>query len=326
MALFIRIIFTLLPLLGISFGALAAGGDRVNSEKIFWVSGQRESLPDWISQPQGKGRYIGVSDPCLDSIAGEKQAILRGWFLAMSCNEGLELDILLEEYQKVSNVGRYDRESMNYMTMASFESNGKRAYFKRGRSHHSIFGEYYLELIECEASVGDDIIEVQPLSSASISGTYLNYGYEKSVISSRVDISLSLSAMCNGEEISSTYKAVGPYGREVVTRTLNDDSCSEGSIGKLWYKNSSSIPQQVAIEELQTPLRNGIWGAVYESMIIAITSEPTYGYKIKQAHANENIDDQQKLIRSIFRSNVRFDFGGYTINNDKMLTTWSYVR
>ncbi len=320
---FLKTIFTLLPLLAVFLGTQANGSNRVNGNSTFWVSGQREDLPHWITSEQGEGRYIGVSDPCLDSLSANEQAVLRGWFLAICRRSGVNLNILHEEYQQITSIGQYDRVLMKYSSMATFTSRGEVVYFKRGRTHYSMFGECYQELIECQPGVGDDIIKVAPAPDA-IMGSYFNYGYEKSVISSRIDITLSLSAICNGKMIFSDYKAKGSYGREILTRTFCGESSGEQSIGKLWYKDSEE-GYEPAVAERQTPLRNGIWGAIYESMIFAMVSEPTYGYKIKQVHESENFDDQNEIMRSIYSSTAHFDFGGYIINDDKMLARWSYM-
>ena len=40
--------------------------DTVYNRSYDWVSGQRDSLPEWVFSPQGQGMVIAVSDPCME--------------------------------------------------------------------------------------------------------------------------------------------------------------------------------------------------------------------------------------------------------------------
>lgn len=95
------------------------------------------TLPNWILESQGNGRYVGVSDPYLSEDEAFTQALLRAWMLFNIDNQAT-IKGSSSYYQQNSN-GVY--ESATVLSSSSLN----RASLCVGREFVSKYGEYYIE-------------------------------------------------------------------------------------------------------------------------------------------------------------------------------------
>lgn len=285
-----------------------------------WVTGQRETLPVWVTQSQGRGRYIGISDPCLDLVKGENQALLRAWFLSM-IKSGVNVMIMQENYEKIQQVATHDYSSSKFVQVARFNAKGGVKYFKKSRSHTTIFGEYIIEFIEVAKAEDADYVIDNP--SNSIIGEYVSYGDEKSVVKGRITSDLDIMAMVNSKAMITKFSLSGTRENVSLTRSLDDYQIQNKESGRFWYSDVIADPNSVVAGEIAYAWRlsNGLWCGVYSSLVYNMVNEPSYAYTMKsvdQAHSSDN----QSLIRSTFKGEVQVTYCGFDIIDDKIRGSW----
>lgn len=98
-------------------------------------------LPDWVFEGQGDGKYVGISNPDVDSEKGFNQALVRAWMLSQLNNDAL-IKSTIESYSSYDiNNDDYRFEHIINMEV----SPTKNVTFTPVRQHISNYGEYFIE-------------------------------------------------------------------------------------------------------------------------------------------------------------------------------------
>ncbi len=286
-----------------------------------WITGEREVLPTWVHEKQGDGRYIGISDPCLDSINGENQALLRAWFFAM-LDDDISIRIMLESYDQIDRIAEDEHFAYNYSHLLKFSSNGSAKSFRRGRSHTTHFGERIVEYIEVGAfsAGGGQKYSVLPLGEVSIEGEHIASGREVSVVSGRVSSKLRLSALCNGSMVESTFELKGGLESLKIAGSINGVEIPYSERGRFWYDNSAleGYTQSTLINQT---LFDGLWAAEYQSLIQSIVDNPTYDYLIKRVNDTYN-DTVRTITRSLYDGRKSISMANNALVDDRFYVIW----
>ncbi len=289
-----------------------------------WVTGERDTLPEWVFERGGEGRYVGISDPCLDSLTAENQALLRAWYLAVM-SDGFEISIMQEQFERVQEVATTDSSSDRFTQFMRFIPTCQAKRFMRGRSHTSIFGERFVEFIE----VGDFSVEVEDNTiyqfeidpSCSIEGEYVMNGYERSVVHFKLLTSLNIEGLYNGESHKTEYTRNGTRQNYQLVN-INDGAPSPNrERGRYWYINSGSQAEQHELMQNSFILTDGVWSAFLESMVYSIANGLHYAYQVKQV--TESSDGRiYNLVRSAYKGEATITLDGFRISNDALESVW----
>lgn len=311
--LILAIIFLNLPA---AYSQQANQGDEVTNV-VDWVTGQRDAIPEWVFQAMQSGRYVGISDPCIKPEYAETQAILRGAFLC-SASRQIDINILNETYEQRVTTYSTDISTARFTQFVRFSNNPtKRLHLRKGREFTSIYGEYFIELIECDISQQD--IEVYGVSAI---GEYVSYGSEDRVVRGNIRSELNISASINGEVHSTRFILNG--GRESLTlsRDIDGKTIPNSERGRFWYSSTPDIVDKTDLQNRYT-LEDGVWCGLYNSMIYSLVNNPNYAYTVKTVNQDEDGSSNKTLIRSIYKSsNVSTTLLAAEINDDSLIASW----
>ncbi len=294
----------------------------VIDEDCEWVTGEREVLPEWVHEKQGSGRYVGISDSCLDSINGENQALLRAWFFAM-LDSDISIKIMLDSYDQVDHIAVDDHFAYNYSHALKFSSDGSSKSFRRGRSHITRFGERIVEYLEVEqpSENRDNIFTLQPLANEAVRCEYVASGREVSVVDGQFFSSLTLSALCNGREVVSTYELNGGLESFVVSGAIDGVEIPyRANRGRFWYDDSVQ-ESYINATMYNHSLYDGLWSAMYQALVGAIVNNSTYDYLIKMVSDTYN-ESKRSITRSLYEGHKSISMEGCAIVDDKFYSTW----
>lgn len=304
-----------------SFVALAQqtnSGASVICPSTHWTTGERESLPGWVLQSHENGSYVAVSDPCLTSEYGEIQAVLRAMFMAVM-TQCFELNILNETYETYNTVSSMDMLASRFTQFVRFSSgaNNPVKYFKRGRSSENKFGEFFIEIVECDSSQSEF-----NSSDIKITGEYVSYGSESSVVKGKVRSELEITASYGGELHSTCFVMSGQRESRSLIREIDGLTITNSESGRFWYTNIY-VGYREESDMLYT-LKDGIWCGLYQSMIYNIVNNPTYSYVVKTLNQSEDDSSNKSLIRSLYKgeSNSITLLGGF-LDANSIAAKWS---
>lgn len=293
-----------------------------------WITGQRDTIPTWVLESQGEGRYIGISDPCLDSIQGTKQAILRGWFLSLMDKSKTDINIIQEGYEQTKRVAITDFSTNKFMQFARFSTEICDTKLRKGRSYTSIFGEQFIELFvvpdNYEPASLNEVYEFGMDNDSKIIGEYVMHGVERSVISGQIRSELILNAICNNANHSTNFLIAGTRESDKLYRDINNIVIPNKERGRFWYTNVEIY--QISEDKLSKccyPLTDGIWRALYETMTYAIVNEPNYEYTIKSLNQGGDIKQNNSLIKSIYSGKISISLNGFRIKDNQILADWN---
>lgn len=288
-----------------------------NGDSYYWVTGEHDSIPAWTLNSQGNGRYVGVSDPCVDSISGSNQALLRAWLLALIEN-GVNVQLLHENYENIKVDMAYDLSTSKINQIMKFSPIEKVGYYTMGRSHVTKFGERIIEILEVgNPESADYKLEYIP-GVDNVKGEYIMLASENSVIIGNLHSNISIDCRINGVRTNITYQQNGTRETQNPMSTIGNDTIPMRNIGRYWYYDRK-------IAELETPkysLKKGLWCAIYESLVYAIVNESSYAYTVKQV--NQSYESKQlSLIRSVYSDEVTVMFNLAQIFNNSLEPVWS---
>lgn len=314
-----RLIGLFLCSLLVSFISLAESSGHIESYQ--WRTGERDTIPTWVLNSHGNGRYVGISDPCLDSITGSNQALARAWLLALIDN-GIEVQILHENFQNTKVDVVYDLTSVKIKQIMKFSLNEKMGYYKIVRSHITKFGESIVEIQEVDNSEsGDYKLEYIPSAHKSINGEYIMLIDEKSIVRGSMHSNININCIINGVRSNISFQENGTVETQRSVSIVDNDTISMKNRGRYWY-----CDRKIAdIETTKYTLNNGLWNAIYKSLLSAIVNDQSYAYTIKQVEQNYE-SKLLTIIRSSYCDEINVKLNIAQIFNNKLEPVWSVVE
>lgn len=289
-----------------------------------WVTGQRDTLPSWVFERQGNGRYVGVSDPCLDSLNGESQAVLRAFFLSMM-DEGFNVQIMQEQFEYTHKIGVMDFKNDRFMQYVRFYPQYSAKRFRQGRSYRSLFGETFIEIVKVDSYHGLDnnvMYLFDTIEKGHIVGEYVMNGYENSVVSYKIRAMLNIEAMCNAELHNLEYGVRGVKGDYIVDSHIDGDLVSNKERGRYWYINDGCDITQHELLQYDFELTNGVWCGLLGSMNYNIANGLQYNYTVKSLIESSSDGKEYNLSRLTCDEYASIRLVGYRIIDDKIEAVW----
>lgn len=327
------IILTLLIFISASFST-----NVYSQNQSEWVTGQRDKIPDWVFSQKEDGRYIGISDPCLDSLSGEQQAIMRAWVLSLFENR-VKIGIVKENFDYATEIASYTHVSSRSRSMAKLTLESATKYFKKGRVYNSLFGETYIELFEVNNMSKADYI-VSSGGSTGVVGKYILIGGESTMFYGNMLSELAISCNINDEVVSTSYKRDGSTESWTITSLMNNHLIQNKNQGRYWYDNSTELvskkskkrDKDAVIEPVfitRHSLIDGLWSALYESLISEIVNFPydefvnkTVGQIEESGYEDSDSSTAKSMIRSISQAEITVCLNRFAIKSDKLEVVW----
>lgn len=262
--------------------------DTLYNQPYEWVSGQRDSLPDWIFSQCDKNEIIAVSDPLLKPAIAREQAIQRALFI-YSLRDNTQARILSDYYS--STAEQYNEETFAYkvLTIAILEQLEKKYFYKVINEHTSIFGESYIAIKVLDEQ------ENTPYSSFNYIGEFMQVYTQEREESLEVKTHLLMNFPHSNQISQSIFSAKGKPTDLKINSVINDKKLYT-SIYPFYYKSTTIEDVYNLKESAGVPLNFSFWNAYTISLLNAILSSNHDNITIKnmkQSYGNFNTHDQE---------------------------------
>lgn len=294
--------------------ARAEQADTLYNQSSDWVSGQRESLPEWVFTSQEAGRIVAVSDPCLKPQVAREQAIQRALYL-YSLQQGATVQLLSDYFSSVqTEINTYEDVSDKMLVMAVIQQPIRTYAYRIINEYTSLFGECYIQAIilpemgEGEARCG---------SCQSLSELMLATSKERS---EGVDVRLQLNVESTHEEQTSQWQfsVKGNPGSLTVGSFVNGSKLTPSGRG-YWYANTLIPPS----EAIKIPLQSSFWSAYITSFLKALLVHPFPNVKVKRVNEGYNSGDKNRdLYRESTVATVSVTSCVKGIINNELYVDW----
>ncbi|MFI3298660.1 MAG: hypothetical protein R3Y49_02530 [Rikenellaceae bacterium] len=287
-----------------------------------WTTGDRATLEEWVFDEQGLGRYVGISDPGLDSLTAYKQALARAWFLAVA-DSGLEIRMLQESFNRV--YGEVDNEDLaykyNYIAQIAADSFSD-IYLNVDRQYTSIFGERFVEVYTTGFPSASSI--KFSADSAKISGECYVSGTEVYKLETDMRLRLGLEVTIDGEFFQESIDILRVNKQRSSIHVVQGDTTSTRHRGKYYYNLSDMNIGAYLNEGLYpepTSIEDGIFTAMIETMVGDILSAPHYSFEVKRVSEDYNSANKE-LMRMGYIGVIRLYHIKHIVNSRNIWGKW----
>lgn len=290
-----RIVFfiILLPLLlSNNVFSQAMPADTIYNKSYDWVSGQRETLPEWVFTSQQEGRVIGVSDPCMNPEAGRMLALQRAAYL-YSLQQGARLKLLSDVFSTTEiTVNGYEDQRNKMLALGVIEQPIRQGAYRIEKEYTSMFGETFLQVSFTQT---DDSCN---LSYHSMSELMFLFTKER-VEEEEVKFNLLLESDTYMEQsFQSWYQLKGTLSSPQIFSYVNGARICPSQKG-YWYEDISTGSQD---RTEMIDMRNAFWNAYMASFVRALLLYPFSDVNVKQV--DDRFNGSQPSSRGLYREKV----------------------
>ena len=253
--------------------------DTVYNSSLYWASGQHEALPAWIFSPQGQGRVIAASDPCMLPEAARKQALQRALYL-YSLQEGVTVRILSDVFSSMETVtGTFDDARNKILVFSSIQQRGKHYAYKIVNEYTSLFGECYLQ------------VQVLTDGNMTLDNAICRSGCELMMLFTRErnedrEIKMVMNIETEQEDAidQSSFELKGEPDDLQVLSVLNG-AAIPAPHQSCWYESTLDEADQAQSEQMN----HSFWSAYMASFLEQILFYPFDNVQVQ--HVEDNFDD-----------------------------------
>lgn len=292
--------------------------DTLYNQRYDWVSGQRESLPEWIFSPQVQGQVISVSDPCLKPEIARKQAIQRALYL-YSFQQKAKVRLLSDYFSTVDKVSNgSDVMADKMLIMAVIQQPAQKYAYKILNEYASSFGELYLQVaVQPTIEETDESYLCQSISELMMMTTReLRENVE-------MKFQLNLETKKLQEISESQFMAKGNPERMIIDSYINGSKLSYPQQGCWYTPTLQTTPEECTT----TVLKNSFWSAYIASFMQALLTYTYSDVNVKNVNENygEAVDRDRSLSREAVVSNVSVIPSIQGISNDNLYINWQII-
>lgn len=112
---------------------------------VEWITGQHETLPNWIFTKSDDNTVIAISDPCMTREEGKEQALVRAAWIFSLQNAKIKLlsDVFTTMETEMHDIEAQADKLLSYITL---ESNWADYEYEIINEHYTLFGEVILQI------------------------------------------------------------------------------------------------------------------------------------------------------------------------------------
>ena len=287
-----------------------------------WITGVKDTLPEWVVEPQDSMRFVGVSDPGLHPDIAQEQALLRAWML-FQLNKGVTISLLTDYYTQSESYNNYDFKKDKLIKLATLECSNKHAVsFRIARKYISQYGECFVEVFSVDDSVkADDIYKFTDTVNSDVTGEIMLVSNsdlrEKQEIRVGWNISYPQASMTEA-----CFLLRGNNEFRAISRHIDSFKQPLTNRGRYWYKNSILPSEQSGTA---SPLSDAFWCASTESMLYSLMNHSFTDLTVR------NLEEKYKeTVRGLKRESIRAKIGlsikKMCILENKLYVEWSVLN
>ena len=282
-----------------------------------WITGQRETLPEWIcSMPEG-GIVISASDPCMTLENGRRQAIRRALWLFNLQNQ-VQIQMLSDVFSSTETSSRDVERHSNKILSLIMMSNKRKVYgYEIMNEYQTLFGEVILQIkftVAGEQKSAD--IETSSFSSQSEwMILYTDDKYTQKEYKIMIDIQ-------SDEGYSDSFEMKGSWEHPIISSLFEGEQFFLSQKGCL-YQELSSVDTCLVVEGKD--LKYSFWTAYIVSL-----ADQLFSYSFLKSNIQVVLDNYQgNLIYDLSREKAK----GYIaitprilgISQNKLMVDWKIV-
>ena len=290
--------------------------DTVYNRSYDWVSGQRDSLPEWVFSPQGQGMVIAVSDPCMVPEAARQQALQRALYL-YSLQEGATIRILSDVFSSTETVkGTMDDTRNKILMFSSIQQAGKHYTYRILKEHTSRFGECYLQVqVLADGSVTDESAECRSACELMMLFTK-EQGEDR-----EIKLVMNIETVRRDSIDQSYFELKGEPADLQVSSVLN------GTVIRAPHQNCWYAATVGGLENVSpVPMNHSFWTAYMASFLEQVLSFSYNDVKVQQVEDSYDEDVTFKLQREKVVSVARIVPHIKGVRENQLLIDWQIFQ
>lgn len=289
--------------------------DTLYNQTFDWVSGQRESLPEWVFSSQESGRVIAVSDPCLKPQIARQQAIQRALYL-YSLQQGATVRLLSDYFSSVQmGINTYEDISDKMLVLAMIEQSAKTYYYQIVNEYTSLFGECYVQMAISPNHSGEG---KEYGSCQSVSELMMTTSKERC---ENMDVRLKLDVKSTHLQQNSLWQFLlkGEPGNLIIGSFINGNKLLQTGQG-CWYTNTLIPPSNT----IKISLQSSFWSAYITSFLKALLTHSFPNVKVKRVDESYGLgnDRNKDLYRESAVSTISVTSCVRGIMNNELYVDW----
>lgn len=264
--------------------------DTIYNQSHDWISGQHETLPEWIFIPQQQGMVIAVSDPCMKAESAKIQALQRAAYL-YSLQQSTRLNLLSDLFTRIETEANFhDDEGNKIITMAVITQPFLHCSYQIEQEYTSLFGELFIQVSFTQKK--DNYFSYRSASELMLSFTKERTEEEE------LKFILAIESKNSKPEclLQTNYQLRGKTKNLSVSSFINGigiDFLQKGC----WYKDVINPEKSETVIPIE--LKNSFWSAYIASFVKNLLLHPYSSMYIRQIE--DNYDGKTNLSRELHR-------------------------
>lgn len=293
--------------------------DSVYLQSYNWITGSRETVPAWITEAQGEGRFIGVSDPGLKPEIARQQALVRAWMLAM-LDSGVEVAMVKDYYLQTKIRFEYESVVDKLVLLLTLTPVIKPVCLEKAREWISQYGECFAEYysIKENAETAKDVSLLLTGNDAGIRGEALlvSNGNLQERQELRIDWQLRCPEMSGVKECDFLLR--GNKENNILTLKIDGFDLPLLKRGRYWYYDTDSSDN---VNGTFCSLEDALWRAISESMLYALSAHSFPEVTLRNLE-EESGQIRETLKREFVKARIQLSVKGVYIQNNRLYADW----
>lgn len=278
-----------------------------------WVTGQRDSLPEWVYTAQGEGVVISSSDPCMTLEDGREQAVQRALWLFTLQNQ-VKIQMLSDIFSSTeSSVNNVERHSNKIISLIMMNHKLEASSCEIINEYQTLFGEVLVQVkFYSTGKQNSDNTDFSSFSSQSEwMVLYTDDKYAKK------DYKIKIQ-MGSNEEWSDGFEIKGNLNYPVINSSFDGQRIITPQKG-CWYKDSSAY-------DCSVKQGNNMKYAFWPAYVVGLADQ-LFSYSFLKSNISSVLDNYQSnimydLSREKATGIVRIIPQIQGVNQNKLIVDW----
>lgn len=278
-----------------------------------WVTGQRDSLPEWVYTAQGEGVVISSSDPCMTLEDGREQAVQRALWLFTLQNQ-VKIQMLSDIFSSTeSSANNVERHSNKIISLIMMDHKLEASSYEIINEYQTLFGEVLVQVkFYSTGKQNSDNTDFSSFSSQSEwMVLYTDDKYAKK------DYKIKIQ-MGSNEEWSDGFEIKGNLNYPVINSSFDGQRIITPQKG-CWYKDSSA-------DDCSVKQGNNMEYAFWPAYVVGLADQ-LFSYSFLKSNISSVLDNYQSnimydLSRERATGIVRIIPQIQGVNQNKLIVDW----
>lgn len=279
-----------------------------------WITGQRDSLPEWVYTAQGEGIVISSSDPCMTLEDGRKQAVRRALWLFTLQNQ-VKVQMLSDVFSATeSSSNNVERHSNKILSLIMMDHKVETYSYEILNEYQTLFGEVLIQ-VQFHTTDKQEANNPEFTSFSSQSEWMVLFTDDKYA---KKDYKIKIQ-MSSNEELSDGFEMKGNLNYPIISSSFDGQRIITPQKG-CWYKDSSTNDYSV---KPGNSLIHAFWPAYVVGLADQLFSYSFLKSNISSVLDNYQSDTMYDLSREKATGVIRIIPQIHGVNQNKLIVDWA---